>query len=89
MNIALAACGGFHLTTTSGNVLLIPATLDGLAVLRRVLESQTPTLSHIGTPAVPVQHMVDEWLKSAETRKAAERKAYLDARGLSAITLTL
>ncbi len=47
-----------------GAPVLIPCTQAGLAVLVRLVRERAGTKRQtIGAPAVPVQHMVEQWLR--------------------------
>lgn len=68
--IALAADDQFALTL-NGHTLLIPCTPAGLRALRRILRDheQAPA-AKIGAASNPVQHMVEQWLRTNAREKA-------------------
>lgn len=72
MKIEMGSDGNIALTCQGGNVVSIPWTEKGMAVLHRILSAdlaakQRPT---IGEEASPVQYMVERWLVEDAERKA-------------------
>ena len=88
--ISLDASGGFllHLPTphSEGQHILIPFSLTGLQVLRRVLRNREAGIAKIGNDSSPIQSMIDQWLRAAERDEREEAKRKLAA---SPITVDL
>lgn len=79
MKIEMGADGNIALTCGGGNVVSIPWTDKGMAILHRILSAdlaakQRPT---IGEEASPVQYMVERWLVEDAKRKQAEEDALI------------
>lgn len=64
--ISLHTSGDLLLQVPNGHAVRVPMSLDGLRIIRRILQSrQRDREAKIARPAAPTQYMVDAWLKSA------------------------
>lgn len=84
--IALNPNGGFTLHLPSahsqGQHINIPFTLSGMQVMRRVLRERARGVGKIGNDSSPIQHMVEAWLRRAETEAREKAKAQLETSPL-------
>lgn len=75
ITIALGPNGTFELFIPggeSGHHVRVPATTEGLGIIRRVLSARREDLRPtLGKPSSPTQSMVDAWLKSDPEKRPA------------------
>lgn len=75
--ISLAPGGAFYLTIPSPadgreQILTIPASVEGLRVIRRVLTARADQpVQSLGSDGEPVQSLVDAWLRADAEAKAS------------------
>ncbi len=89
LTVTLAPGGGLSIHSAHSQ-WTVPMTLQGLAIIRHVLQERTRTTERrIGTPAVPVQSLVDAWMRGPAGRGprqlAGDTKRRAEIRGATGV----
>lgn len=96
MDITLSPSGNFVLAVPSEGPkasgvhhVVIPATLSGIQVLKKILSRNAKQRGAIGEASAPTQYMIDQWLKADAEAKAAATAAKFEALGLDITSLKI
>jgi hypothetical protein len=96
MDIQLSPSGNFILAVPSDGPkasgvhhVVIPATLTGIAVLKKILSKQSRKRDAIGSESAPTQHMIDQWLKADAEAKAVATAKRFEELGLDISSLKI
>lgn len=96
MDISLSPSGNFVLAVPSDGPrasgvhhVVIPATLSGIQVLKKILSRNAARRGAIGEASAPTQYMVDQWLKADADAKAAATVKRFEELGLDVTSLKI